>query len=208
MAPWSDGGSSQHSSNNPTSAEVGTPQGLKKVQSIRWSNDEQQQLIRKGARQVVVLKVTVVILLVLAALLVSVMAYLLIHRQEEDEFHSQFVDLATKIIDQFLEDAQIKLWTCYSLSVAFTTDFEDSGGTWPNATLPRFQLRTFGAATLAHATAIAFSPLVTEDSRREWEAYALENEKLLELDDYGNLGQRAAFAQQQEQVDDDVVASV
>ena len=125
-----------------------------------------------------------IILLFVTAILVAALTYVSIHEAEEDAYQSQFLESSTQIINQFLEETQVKFWACYSLSVAFTTEFEmNSTWPWPNVTLPRFQIRFFGTTSFARSSAIAFSPLVTDDNKASWESYALQNENLLWWDD-------------------------
>jgi len=147
--------------------------------SLRLHHEEakvpQEDVIAKGARALVMLKITVAILLVLSAIIVSSLTFVLIKEEEKYEFASHFIEDSNKIIVQFLQETQLKFWTSYSLSVAYTTEFETTPELWPNVSLQRFQVQTLGATALARSSAISFSPIVKEEERESWEAYATEN---------------------------------
>jgi hypothetical protein len=125
------------------------------------------------------LKIIVIFILIVAALLLSFLIYYFIVGDETEDFQTQFSDLAAKVTEEFLDLTQLKVWTCYSLSLAYTTEFEGSGA-WPDVTLNRFAVKTFGANAMARASSIAFSPLVTDENRNSWETYAAKSDPLLE----------------------------
>ena len=69
----------------------------------------------------------------------------------------------------------MKVYTAYTLSGAFASQ-EGVGHTmtWPNVTMPGFLEMTMAMPLLAHSWSIGFSPLVTAETRKGWEAYATE----------------------------------
>jgi class 3 adenylate cyclase len=113
-------------------------------------------------------------------MLLSYLTYYAITSDETEDFQTEFSDFADKVIDQFLEETQLKVWLCYSLSLAYTSEFEDSGD-WPNVSLKRFEVKTLGATDMARASSIAFSPLVTDEERSSWESYAANIDPMLKM---------------------------
>ena len=82
---------------------------------------------------------------------------------------------------EFLDITHLKVYTCYSLSIAYTTEFEDTDA-WPAVTLARFPVKTFGATDLARASCIGFAPYVTDQTRHGWETYAATVHPTLNLE--------------------------
>ena len=114
---------------------------------------KQEDVFRKGARALVALKISVAILLILAAIVVSSLTYVLINEQK-NAYLSQFQEYSSKIILQFLQETQLRIWTCYSLSVAYTSEIP--ADVWPNVTLSHFSIRTFGSTAVSTSSAISF----------------------------------------------------
>ena len=133
-----------------------------------------------GVKKVTMLKIIVIFILIIAALLLSFLTYYFIVGDETEDFQTQFSDLAAKVTEQFLDLTQLKVWICYSLSLAYTTEFEGSGA-WPDVTLNRFAVKTLGVNAMARASLIAFAPLVTDMNRNSWETYAAKSDPMLEL---------------------------
>jgi class 3 adenylate cyclase len=143
------------------------------------SSQQTEDAIEKGARALVMLKMTVAIIVLLAAIIVSSLTYILIRQQEEAEFESRFVQDSRAIIQQFLDQTQVRFWSSYELSVEYTIEFEQTPQAWPMVTLPRFQVQTFGSTSVSRSNVIAFSPIVSEKDRQEWEQYVVDNQNLL-----------------------------
>ena len=130
------------------------------------SSQQTEDAIQKGARALVMLKIAVAIILVVTAIIVSSLTYILIHEQQEAEFQSRFVQDSHAIIQQFLDQTQLRFWSAYALSVEYTIEFEQTPQAWPMVTLPRFQVQTFGSTSVSRSNVIAFSPIVSEEDRQ------------------------------------------
>ena len=137
---------------------------------------------REGSRAVVMLKILVIFILVQAAFVVSFLTYYFIVTDQSEDFDTQFEDYASKLMEQFLEVSHLKVWTCYSLSLAFTTEFENSDA-WPNVALSRFAVRTYGSTSMVRASSVAFAPMVTDETRDAWEAYAADSNIVAQLNE-------------------------
>lgn len=77
-----------------------------------------------SSKDVVLLKIIVIFILILSALMLSFLTYYLITQDESDDFTNQFADFATKVMEEFLDITHLKVYTCYSLSIAYTTEYE------------------------------------------------------------------------------------
>jgi len=63
-----------------------------------------------------------------------------------------------------------------NLATAVTSHAIEANETWPNVTLPHFDLRAREAEELSGLELIVFSPLVTEANRAGWEEYAWQHQ--------------------------------
>jgi class 3 adenylate cyclase len=116
--------------------------------------------------------------LIIAAIALSLLAYYVTAKAQHNEFLSNYDGYATKIIDAYLEDSELRLWTAESLSADVTADFVASQA-WPFVTMTNFSRRVVGLGYIAKANSILFAPLVTNETRAQWEQYAVKNQYLV-----------------------------
>lgn len=123
-----------------------------------------------------------VIVLVAAAIAVSTVVYRFTSNGERQNMQDEYNDYASKFITNFHHVGVMRQYAAYTAAAQFTAKSIDDYGPekrpWPNATLPDFHDLVRGILVLGHGTSIEFSPLFPNDDtiRREWEAYAVENE--------------------------------
>jgi class 3 adenylate cyclase len=154
---------------------------ITETSSSSASQHAENQGLNSSSKAVVLLKIIVIFILILSALMLSFLTYYFITSDESDDFESQFADYADKIVKEFLDITHLKVYTCYSLSIAYTTEFEGTDA-WPAVSLARFPVKTFGATDLARASCIGFAPYVTDQTRHGWEAYAASVHPTLNLE--------------------------
>ena len=147
-----------------------------------------RQLARREYAALFYLKLSVVGILIVAAIALSVSAYYVTAKAEHSKFVSDYEGYATKIIDAYLEDSALRLWTAHSLSTDFTAEFGASN-TWPFVTMTNFSRRTVGLGYIAKANSLLFAPLVTNTTRVRWEQYAIDNQYLVHADDFSATNQ-------------------
>jgi hypothetical protein len=118
---------------------------------------------------------------------------------EEDTI--AFLDFSFQIdifTDEVCEVAEIHtkaiLRAGRSLATAFTAHSLSSKLSWPNVTLPFFELRTKDLRReQSGVEVVVFAPLVSKDSKEEWEAYSIENQGWLQEGlDYQGSGSTVA----------------
>ena len=139
------------------------------------NNREQETLGRKENRAVAFLRLVVMALLLGIATLVSLGVYFYSRQDERDDFHYSFSMHATQLSDSFSDAVERKLGALGTLSNTVTSYAEDTSSTFPFVTVSHFAVRGSDVRVLADALIIHWSPMVTEENRREWEEYALNN---------------------------------
>jgi hypothetical protein len=154
-------------------------------------NQERNTLGRKENQAVSRLRVVVFLVLLVTATLVSVGVYLYIANDQEEDFEHDFRAQATKILESFHESVERKLEAVDALSVAFTSYARGTGVTFPNVTLPDFEIRAANARILADSFVINYYPLVTDETRKGWEEYQIANRDYYDASMQSGSAQRA-----------------
>jgi hypothetical protein len=133
---------------------------------------ERQTIGRQETAAVSRLRVVVLGVLLLTAILVSLGVFFYTRNDETQDFVSQFDAQAARVIDQFHANMERTLQTMDGMSVATTSFAKATGQTFPNVTIPDFIFRGSSARVLSEGLFFAWAPLVTDDTRSGWEAYA------------------------------------
>lgn len=165
-------------------SEAGSMNGLHPTQTrlTEQSADSGQakdSIARREDRAVKLLKVVVVVLLLVAAVCLSLLTLSYTRSDQRQRFDTEYMGFASKITDTFRRKGRLRAWSSYSLAVAYTSEFSRLNS-WPNVTLWDFGRRAIGPVVMADTEGLGFAPLVTNETRAQWEAYAVENyEELL-----------------------------
>lgn len=85
-----------------------------------------------------------------------------------------FRDYGTELIDIAHQEAKNVYGALDGLSAHITSYVTDSGSSWPNVTIPHFELVGQSNNELTGAIHLSLLPLVKAEQRGEWEAYAQE----------------------------------
>ena len=177
-----------HANEDPETAVVDDEQEL-----------ERKTLARKEDQAVKWLRICVFVLLMLTATIVSVIAYRYVKNDQTADFEHEFNAMASKMTEAFQSTMALKIEGLEGLSAAFTSHALSSGSSWPNVTLPDFEIRAANTRVLTALTVINFHPLVKEEDRSGWEAYALQiRDEIFQTscdsDDMQRAGQDSRFA--------------
>jgi hypothetical protein len=90
----------------------------------------------------------------------------------------QFEDYATELIEISHEESANAFGIMKSLSVDATSlALYKKNTTWPNFSVPHFAQRMAKSRELSQATIITLSPVVDQDKRSAWEAYAFSTQE-------------------------------
>ena len=130
-------------------------------------------LAKKETRDVLRLRILVLLALLLATLAVSLTVYFITKRAQEEEFNSGFQGNAQKLMDSFNQIVELKIGAITSLAISFTSYARSQNATWPFVTMNDFQQRAASARALSDCLFLELLPLITDETRADWEEYAL-----------------------------------
>jgi hypothetical protein len=132
-------------------------------------------LAGKETKAVSVLRVLVLVLLFVTATLTSVGVYWQISNEEKRHFEVEYQANAERIIESFHDAVARRLGAIHSMATAVTSYALDTKQTFPLVTIPHFEIRGSDLRIQADAAIIHWMPLVTDETRVDWEEYALAN---------------------------------
>ena len=115
--------------------------------------------------------------LVASAVIVSVAVYSNTRHAQQSQFSQTFHDSADKLMDAYQQKLQQRLQIMDSLAVDMTSLAKTIGDSWPSVTVPDFGERTESTRALIGASAIWWTPLVTSETREQWENYAVQHQQ-------------------------------
>lgn len=124
-------------------------------------------------REINILRVITLLLLVTIAALASFGVYFYTAAYEKEKFEDAFTANAIHIIDSFHSAVERRLGAINSMADSITSHALSSGEQFPRVTLPHFEVRGSNVRVQADALIVHWMPLVTDDTRAEWEEYAL-----------------------------------
>ena len=129
-------------------------------------------------RNQVVARVRLVVFLVLLAVAgaVSFSVYYYTKSQESDAFENHFYDQASKVVQAFKFNAVRRLEALEAFSTQITSYGISSNSTFPFITLPDFERHATYTLQLAEVVALLTFPIITAETRSEWEAYSVANQ--------------------------------
>jgi hypothetical protein len=137
------------------------------------SETNYETLVRRETKAVNVLRVLVLALLFVMATLTSTGVYLYTSNDEKNSFEAGYQNNAERIIESFHDAVERRLGAISSMATSITSYAVDTNKTFPFVTIPNFELRGSDLRIQADASLIGWMPLVTDESRVDWEEYAL-----------------------------------
>ena len=117
--------------------------------------------------------------LVLTAAAVCICVHRYVQESELSIFEEVIEANTLKILEAFHRAVEVKLGAINSLSVHITTVALATNQTFPTVTIPDFAVAGANARILADSVDVWFCPLVTTETRADWEAYSIENRNQL-----------------------------
>lgn len=152
-------------------------------------DDDDGSLAAKETTQINILRCVAFALLLSFAVLASVGVFVHAQNRENRKFQEDYNTNAERIIESFQKTVEVKLGAMNTLADAITSHARSSGESFPRVTLPHFEVHADNARIAAEASVLHWAPLVADETRAEWEDYALaqrgqvdesyENEKRL-----------------------------
>jgi class 3 adenylate cyclase len=133
---------------------------------------ERATLARKESSTAAYLKVGVFVVLASAFVVTAKLIASYIKHDQQQNFEVAFKADASKVIEAFHKNVERQIEALDALSVAITSHAEASGEIFPNVTLPHFGVRFSNSRALSGSFRVTYSPYVTDETRKGWEAYA------------------------------------
>lgn len=141
---------------------------------------QEDVLGKQETAQVLKLRFVVFCCLLVASLVISTVVHSITTKAEEDALDSEFQDAAQKIVASFNSIVTLKLTALGSLAVALTSQSQQTERGWPFVTLPDFAEKAAVVKRLSDSLFIEVLPIVTQETRKEYELYTLENKNWLD----------------------------
>jgi hypothetical protein len=129
----------------------------------------------REAKSIHVLRFAVLFVWLAAACCVSYGAYWYTRRSEFHEFEIQYRVEAENIVESLHTTMDKRLGAVNTLATALTMYAKCSNSTFPFVTMPDFVVPGSNARILADAAIVQWLPLMTDETRKEWEDYAYAN---------------------------------
>ena len=155
------------------------------------SADLESVLASNETRAVSTLRMVVLMVMVFTATTVSVLVYWYTHATEVNDFETAAASYADKIVQTFHENVENRLRAINAQSVHITTTALVTNQSFPLVTVPYFEIGGADTRVLADSVDVWYCPLVTSNTRAEWEAYALTNRVHQMQSLESDLGQKA-----------------
>ena len=86
-----------------------------------------------------------------------------------------FLGAATKVIKSFEDILEQRIAAIAALGVTLTASAVETRSTWPYVTLHDFQQRSTSTQSLSGSFFTAVLPIITKETRSDWEAYSIAN---------------------------------
>ena len=138
-------------------------------------SQHQAEANKKVTNTIVVLRAAVFVLLLITATLVSVGVFLYTKNNEYQKYKQELEDDSLRVIERFHNAIEQKLSASNSLATQMTSYALDTNTTFPFVTLPHFPVRGSDLRVQTRGVIVHWMPLVTDDTRPEWEEYAMEH---------------------------------
>lgn len=122
-----------------------------------------------------ILRVITLLVMVGATVAVSVYVYVFMKNNEEEALEENFYDLANRLVDGFHANAALRVQTLDMLGISLTSSAIASNQTWPYCTFDDFEARATAARAIIKSDYVGWMPYVTDENKKEWEAYTAQN---------------------------------
>jgi signal transduction histidine kinase/ActR/RegA family two-component response regulator len=184
-----------------------TEKSFNRSSSSAMNSDDELSHVEYAAREtrtVNMLRAAVIVLLLTTATLACAGVFMLAWDAECKEYEQEYEDNAIRIIESFHGAVERKLGAVNTLATQITSYALETNKSFPFVTLPHFAVRGADLRIQANSVIVHWMPLVTDETRLEWEKYAMENRFQVDLayeedrdfrsrqdDFYGILGKKS-----------------
>jgi hypothetical protein len=142
----------------------------------KTANDEQEQVIGKQeTRFVQAMRLLVLFVLAGATAGAGYSVYWFLDTSETDDFREDFVADAGKVMASIGQNLDRTLTALDSFVVTMVSYAKDTNSTWPQVTIPDFEVRASKIRALSKGVYLNNYMLIDREEREEWENYAEQN---------------------------------
>eukprot|EP00980_Cylindrotheca_fusiformis_P001907 scaffold437_cov111-Cylindrotheca_fusiformis.AAC.5 len=173
VTSWNAGTSQIDQSSKSSSAELAPP-----PDSSHQRGGNASDVATKEEKHVFRVKILATLILLTAVCVVATITYLLVDSQERSNFESQFVGYASEVVTVSREKTSqlFNALDAFSVSVSSQAagELELQNSSWPFYRIPDWSVRAQRLAQLTgvEKPSLNFAPIVQQDERKEWEAFA------------------------------------
>ncbi|CAB9498276.1 Receptor-type guanylate cyclase gcy [Seminavis robusta] len=139
-------------------------------------NEVTSNVLQKDNRAVSRSRALVFVVLATAAAVLAYLTYFYVHMEQREDFENEFANLADEIMDISQQNVKKVFGTLEGLSVAATSHALHNNESFPFVTIPNYPVKGATARASSQALIIAYLPLVSEENRRDWEQYSVDNQ--------------------------------
>lgn len=169
-----------------------------------------KSLARTETKAVRCMRYVVIVVLLGTAIGVSVATFLYSRSIEQEAFESEFESVAVTTLRSFVEAVEHKLSAMDALAVGITSHSLSTGETFPNVTVPDFEIKAAIVRVQTDSIYTFYLPLVTDEHRAGYELYTkmqqakifagyMQEEALRQYQDmYFNVSNEATAARAEE----------
>ena len=161
-------------SSNPTVAAATTGHGPVDHVTTTVATST-KTLAQNETRVVSILRVAVVGVLFIASIVVSTFVYLYLKKQQQQNFHTNFQHVGKQVLSTFHSVVSKNIASIGTLSTYITSYAHITNSTFPFVTIPSFELHGNNLRITSSSHIIYYLPLVTDETRIEWEIYAMKH---------------------------------
>lgn len=136
---------------------------------------EKVELATREGRAIFCLRFVVAILLLAVATTACLAIYFIGTQNQVQDFEDDFRELGAKLVESFEITLKQRVGVIDEFSQDLTAYAINSNSTWPNVTLPNYEVLAGSSARLADLLAFLVVPFVAEENRDAYEQYTKEN---------------------------------
>ncbi len=139
-------------------------------------------LEQKKSNAIWCLRILTVTTLTTATVIVAVLTFTFTRNSELQVFDTQYQDSVVKVAEAISLDISNKLNSASAFSAMYTSRYGPEER-WPNVTMPYFEEQARGLLDTSGGIALSFNPIITNETRAEWEAHANESAFIFDTDE-------------------------
>ena len=143
------------------------------------ADQERQTLARQETRVVMALRIVVLLVLLCTGVAMSWWTYSYTRNLEEEDFAASFSSAAQAVLESFHDAMNNNFGSVDALSAAVTEHALTTDQSFPNVTFPGFHVLAAATRVMTNAIYVFYIPLVTDATRRGYEAYCQEEQGYL-----------------------------